>query len=257
MSDDEKRANMTSLEAKDEISQALFDTVWKKIEKEFGGNIIFPKRIFWLNGSPGAGKGTHTEFIRNQCNIKAQPIVVSTLLKDPIAQRCKDEGVMVNDEYVTYTIFCKLIDPTYREGIIVDGYPRTKVQADCLKLLYNKISNCCGQNHCLSQKDSKPPCFYIVALFVDEETSIERQLKRGKENQKHNDRVKDLKKGEIKEVRKTDGSIEAARKRYQIFKATTLESLESLKDIFFFHHIDAFGSIEEVQQQITEKLGNL
>lgn len=238
----------------DEVPQTVFNSVWTKIEQSYGDtDIVFPKIIFWLNGSPGAGKGTHTEFIRSQCGIKAQPVVASALLNDPAAQRCKDEGIMVDDAYVTHAIFCKLIDPIYREGIIVDGYPRTKTQADCVKLLYKKINS-----HYLHHQDTpEKSCFHIIVLFVDEETSIKRQLKRGKENQKHNDQVEHLKQGHLKEVRKTDSNEEAARKRYQIFKLTTYKSLESLKHCFPFHHIEALGSIEEVQNQIAATLNSL
>ena len=53
---------ITDLEVKD--GQIIFDAVWSSLEREFGRNkLAFPREIFWLNGAPGAGKGTNTQFI--------------------------------------------------------------------------------------------------------------------------------------------------------------------------------------------------
>ena len=51
------------LEIKD--AAIIFNTIWQQILNEAGGekNLHFPKEIVWLNGAPGAGKGTHTRFI--------------------------------------------------------------------------------------------------------------------------------------------------------------------------------------------------
>ena len=50
------------IEVKD--AQLIFHSVWHELEKEVGAeNLKFPAEIFWLNGAPGAGKGTQTAFI--------------------------------------------------------------------------------------------------------------------------------------------------------------------------------------------------
>ena len=46
-------------------------------------NLKFPAEIFWLNGAPGAGKGTQTEFIMEFRDLTEKPIIVSELLKSP------------------------------------------------------------------------------------------------------------------------------------------------------------------------------
>jgi adenylate kinase len=43
------------------------------------------------------------------------------------------------------------------------------------------------------------------------------------------------------------------RNRYRVFKETTYEALQSLKEIFHFHYIDAEGDLEEVQQNILRE----
>jgi adenylate kinase len=97
------------------------------------------------------------------------------------------------------------------------------------------------------------PHFHILVLFVDENESVRRQLKRGQECVAHNDKVK-KDGGVVVEVRKTDLSAEAARNRYRVFKERTYEPLQSLRDIFHYHFINAQGSLPEVQARIIKEL---
>ena len=55
-------APVEDIEVKD--AQIIFQSIWSSLEEEVGSdNMRFPKEIFWLNGAPGAGKGTQTAFI--------------------------------------------------------------------------------------------------------------------------------------------------------------------------------------------------
>ena len=47
---------------------------------------------------------------------------------------------MVGDKEVLTVLLRKLLDETYRDGVILGGFPRTPVQVECLKLLVDKIS---------------------------------------------------------------------------------------------------------------------
>ena len=70
----EKRVE--DLEVKD--AQLIFQAVWHELEEEVGvENLRFPAEIFWLNGSPGAGKGTQTAFIMEFRDLTEKPIIVS------------------------------------------------------------------------------------------------------------------------------------------------------------------------------------
>ena len=33
----------------------------------------------------------------------------------------------------------RLLDPIYRDGVVLDGFPRTPVQVECLKRFYHKM----------------------------------------------------------------------------------------------------------------------
>ncbi|HAV13186.1 MAG TPA: adenylate kinase, partial [Opitutae bacterium] len=113
------------LEVKD--AHIIFSSVWASLEEEFGEEQLrFPKEIFWLNGAPGAGKGTNTNFIMQYRDLTAPPLVVSDLLHSPEAERLKDAGMLVGDREVVEILFRRLLDPVYQSGAAVDGFPRTK-----------------------------------------------------------------------------------------------------------------------------------
>jgi adenylate kinase len=59
--------------------------------------------------------------------------------------------------------------------------------------------------------------------------------------------------GELLEERVTDIDPELCRNRYKTFKDTTFDALQSLRQIFHFHFIDAEGDLNEVQQNILQE----
>jgi adenylate kinase len=242
------------LEIKD--AQLIFNRVWKELEDDIGReNLRFPKELILLGGAPGSGKGTNTDFIRKVRGDPAQPIVVSQLLDSPDAQKIKAGGGMVGDEEVLRLLFLEMLKPEFRDSAVLDGFPRTNVQVECLKMFYDQMvllrrefSNT-PQAHFFRQ-----PVFHIMVLFVDEAESIARQLKRGKETLEHNAEVRHSGVGLLDEERATDFDPELARNRYRTFKEKTYDALVSLKQIFHYHFINAQAPIEVVQQNIIREL---
>src|SRR3954467_658190 len=245
---------LTDLEIKD--AQLIFSSVWQDLEADFGReNLRFPKEIMLLGGAPGAGKGTNTAFITKTRGLTCQPIVVSALLDSPEARALKDAGNMVGDREVVRLLLRQLLRAEYRDGVILDGFPRTKVQVECLKLFVDKM-------HALRREfyntplsiHFRQPTIHIMVLFVDEKESIARQLKRGRETKTHNEEVTRTGVGGLLEDRPTDHDESLARRRYRVFKEQTWEALQSLKEIFHYHFINAQGPIEEVEQNILREL---
>ncbi|MEM7791629.1 MAG: nucleoside monophosphate kinase, partial [Verrucomicrobiota bacterium] len=238
-SDSKPSKKVEDLEVKD--AQFIFNAVWSKLEEEIGEiNLRFPKEIFWLNGAPGAGKGTNTAFIMKYRDLTAPPIVVSALLQSPEAQKMKDAGMLVGDREVIEIMLRELLDPVYQSGSVVDGFPRTKVQVETVKLLHSKLTELHSKYR--ETKDVeyfKKPHFHIVVLFIDEKESVRRQLKRGREALEHNEEVRESGVGEIEDVRPTDLKAEAAVSRYRTFKKKTYGALKDLREIFFYHFINA------------------
>ena len=203
------------LEVKD--AQLIFQTVWHELEQDLGSeNLKFPAEIFWLNGAPGAGKGTQTEFIMEFRDLTEKPIIVSELLKSPEARKKIDAGLLAGDREVTKLVLRSLLDPEYESKAIVDGYPRTKTQVECLKLFHNRLSELRSKYLGTLQETQFPkPRFHIIMLFIDEDESVRRQLLRGQRSIAHNAEVEASGVGEKWEVRKTDLDEDAAHLRYK------------------------------------------
>ncbi|MEN8661703.1 MAG: nucleoside monophosphate kinase [Lentimonas sp.] len=251
---DKNSEKLRDLEVKD--AQIIFNSVWASLEEDVGEDQLrFPKEIFWLNGAPGAGKGTNTSFIMQYRDLTAPPLVVSELLKSPEAERLKDAGMLVGDREVVEIMFRKLLEPIYKSGAVVDGFPRTKVQVECVKLLFTKLVELSNKHRdTLISEYFKKPHFHIVVLFVDEKESVRRQLYRGEQAKEHNEEVRESGVGEIVELRATDLDPAAALNRYRTFKEKTYGALKDLREIFFYHFINAHGTIEEVRARIDGEL---
>ena len=247
-------ANSPDLEIKD--AQLVFGTVWRELEREFGrSRMRFPRELILLGGAPGAGKGTNSDFIRKVRGIIAPPIVISQLLETPEARAIKARGAMVGDREVVGLLWRKLLEPEQQNGALLDGFPRTKVQVECLKLLFDEML---ALRHEFSGTPEvihfKQPIFHIMILFIDEAESVARQLKRGRQIVAHNEEVARSGMGERLEERATDFSEGLARNRYRVFKEQTYDALVSLKQIFHYHFINGQASIPEVQGNIVREL---
>jgi len=119
----------------------IFTPLWQELEAEFGReNLRFPKEFILLGGAPGAGKGTNTEFIAKSRGLTCAPIVMSSLLDTPEMQRLKAAGSLIGDREVLGVLLRQLLRREYRDGVILDGFPRTKVQVECLKMLHEKMT---------------------------------------------------------------------------------------------------------------------
>ena len=251
---DPARSPLSDLEIKD--AHVIFQSAWHDLEAEYGHEYLrFPKEIILLGGAPGAGKGTNTAFIAKARSLTCAPIVMSALLDSPEARALKDAGHMVGDREVVGLLLRELLHPEYHDGVIIDGFPRTTVQVECLKLLVDQM-------HALRREffntplsiHFRQPTIHIMVLFVEEKESIARQLKRGRETLAHNEEVRRSGVGRLSEDRPTDHDETLARRRYQAFKEQTWDALRSLEEIFHYHLVNAQGSIQTVEQNILREL---
>ena len=97
-----------------------------------------------LFGPPGAGKGTQAKYLVKKLN----GIQISTgdMLREEIKKDSEigkkiindmTDGKFVNDEIVNKIIKDVIFDPTKKDKLIFDGYPRSLSQAKNLDLLLN------------------------------------------------------------------------------------------------------------------------
>ncbi len=243
------------LEIKD--AQLIFEAVWDDLKERHGADHLkFPREFIWLGGAPGAGKGTNTPFIARLRDITAPPVVISGLLTSPQAVALKNAGKMVGDREAIGLLFDELLKPEYHDGVIVDGFPRTQVQVECLKLFYHAMLGLHDGHRATPQaREFRKPMFRIALLFVSEDVSVTRQIKRGQEIREHNKVARETGVGKLLEERVTDLDVQLCRNRYRTFKESTFEALQSLRQIFHFHFIDAEGDLAEVQRNIEREFG--
>ncbi|MDK4492265.1 adenylate kinase, partial [Fusobacterium necrophorum] len=119
-----------------------------------------------LFGAPGAGKGTQAKFIVDQYEIPQ--ISTGDILRQAIANKTKlgleakkfmDEGKLVPDAVVNGLVAERLEQADCEKGFIMDGFPRTVVQAEELDKILEK----------LHKKIEK-----VIALNVNDEEIVER-----------------------------------------------------------------------------------
>ena len=237
---------------------SIFDKVWDKLESARGkDNMALPKEIMWLGGAPGAGKGTNTNFIMRERGLTAPPIVISDLLQTPEMQAIKADGGMVGDLEVTDLLIRELLEDKYKTGVVVDGFPRTAVQADIVHRLFdtmmqnfNRHKNAPGE---LGRRFQRP-IFRICVLFVDVTESVRRQLARGQAAKEHNARVRESGEGTELPERNTDFDPALAKKRYVTFRESTFNALEQLGKHFIYNVVQAMGSFSQVEANIKREM---
>ena len=251
---DRPGSKLVDLEVKD--ARIIFTPIWDILQEEVGReNLRFPKEIILLGGAPGSGKGTQTQFISESRGLTCPPIVISELLTTPEMERIKAQGGMVGDKEVLTVLLRELLDETFRDGVILDGFPRTPVQVEFLKLLVDKISALHDEfaNTPLAIHFRRPT-IHAMVLFVSESTSVARQLGRGREIAEYNRKVAETGIGTPIDLRATDLSEELVRRRYQVFKEQTWTALTSLRQLYHYHFINAEGAIADVQANILKEL---
>ncbi|WIA29745.1 hypothetical protein OEZ86_012222 [Tetradesmus obliquus] len=243
-------------------SQLIFDSCWRRFKEKHSMDFAAPREIIWLNGAPGSGKGVSTPLILKARGMTRSVCVSSLLSSAREARGYIDAGEMMPDHVVGDLLLEALLLPASMGhsatelNLVVDGFPRTAVQVDFVKLLMDKLRYLHTKYMDTPLAARFPrPTFKVVMLYVDEDTSINRQLQRAVAAQAHNKRVVDAGLGEqqLHEERSTDVLPEKARKRYQIFRQH-YSAILRLKQFFPFHLIDACSSPADTQEQIRQEL---
>lgn len=252
----------------------IFFPLIDSLAKEFNGreHLQFPREVIFLNGPPGCGKGSVASAIMKERGLTTPPVVCSDLLNTDEAIEMKKSGKMIGDKQVVELMLRTLLEfvkkknkkkklksskffsnskKYFTSGVVVDGFPRTEVQAKCCSLLFDLMVSLKRE---FPEANLARPCFRIVVLYIDEPTSIARQMKRGQMSRLHNAFVSESGIGDRVEERVTDMNEAASRNRYLFFKHNTYPALMTLRKHFPFHFIDASGTLQDVIRKVTAEM---
>jgi len=154
---------------------------------------------FILFGPPGSGKGTQSEKLIEKYGLVH--LATGDLLRSEIAGKSKlgleakaymDKGELVPDQVVIGMISSALDAHKDAQGILFDGFPRTKAQAQALDDL-------------LLQK--KTGINVVLALQVSEEELLKRLLNRGLSSGRSDDSNEDIIGARITEYHKKTSPV--------------------------------------------------
>ncbi len=93
-----------------------------------------------LFGPPGSGKGTQSAYLAMRAKIPliatGDTLRAAVLAKSPLGcqvKRVMESGELVSDQLIVKLMLERLAQPDCRRGFLLDGFPRTRVQANSLK----------------------------------------------------------------------------------------------------------------------------
>lgn len=211
-----------------------------------------------LLGPPGAGKGTQAKSISKRFNIPH--ISTGDMLREAISSNSElgkkvadivERGDLVPDDLMIELVKERISREDASDGFILDGFPRTTVQAESLRYMLRQMAD---------KIDS--------AIFIDvsEEKVVERISSRrvcpncGKvynllSLKPKNDCICDECGSEL--VQRDDDKPETVRDRYEVYIKNTKSVVEFYKSQGKLKTFDGSKDIDELANSIIDYLENL
>jgi len=208
-----------------------------------------------LLGPPGAGKGTQAA--RLEAGRGMVQLSTGDMLRKAVADGTptglKAKAVMEAGELVSDAIVSALIgerlDDAGEAGVIFDGYPRTRAQAEALDLL-------------LAERGRSLD--HVIEIVVDEDELVDRIVGRftcKRCGAPYHDALKQTKVpgvcdvcGSTEFVRRPDDNEETVRTRLAEYRAKTAPILPYYEERGLVRRVDGMGSIEDVAADIDSIL---
>ena len=203
-------------------------------------------------GAPGSGKGTQSQNIVKKFNLHQvstgdllrQEIKKKTQVSDKI-EKIISHGDLINDDIVNNLLKNVITNPSYRNRIIFDGYPRNIHQAKSLELMLN------GDNQSIN---------FILFLKVSREI-IEKRILGRIACEKCNKIMNEyLNKEEIDNhecggdylKKRKDDNQETVVTRYEEYIKKTRPVLDFYSSRSYFHEIDGSQKIQQITSKIEQ-----
>ena len=205
-----------------------------------------------LLGAPGAGKGTQAAFISEKYRIPH--ISTGDILREAVKQGTElgksayaymSKGELAPDDVVIGIAAERMDQPDAQKGFLLDGFPRTVVQAEAL-------------DKALAERNQGLDA--VLSLEVDEDEVV-RRLGGRKVCPKcgkiygASPAVCEVCDDEL--IIRADDQPEAVRRRLQVYREQTEPLVEYYDKAGILKRIPAVGSVEEVFEKVSRTLHSL
>lgn len=183
-----------------------------------------------LFGPPGAGKGTQAQRLvaeRGMVQLSTGDMLRAAIAAQTelglAAQKIMDAGQLVSDDIMIGMIAERMDQPDCAGGVILDGFPRTVVQAEALDSMF---------------ADKGISLDKVIEISVDEAVLLSRIETRAAQS------------GEVR----GDDNAETLAKRLKVYHDNTAPVLPYYKDKGMLETVDGMQSIEQVGAAIDASL---
>ncbi len=210
-------------------------------------------RLIFL-GSPGVGKGTQAKRLSLECkipHIATGDMLRAAILKGgKVGQEAKshvDSGKLVPDDLVIRIVQARLLEEDMKNGFILDGFPRTKEQAEALAKM--------GHQQAISR---------VIYFYLEEAELILRLSGRrscAKCYQIYHTMYRSPRQKGICDhcgsvlIQRKDDQPETVSERLNVYKKETAPLIQYYERRGSLSQIDASGSVEEVEVRVRQAAG--
>jgi len=183
-----------------------------------------PKRVVFVLGGPGAGKGTQSS--RIVADYGWDHVSAGDLLRDEVQSKSKEGrmiGQMIKDGqivpgHITVGLLKKAVEKSTAPGILVDGFPRKIDQAG----MFEKMVG---------------PAEFVLFFDCSEKTMEDRLLERGKTSGRSDDNIKSIK------------------KRFKTFVDQSMPVISYYSAKKMVRKIDASKPVDQVYKEVQKLFG--
>lgn len=208
-----------------------------------------------LFGSPGVGKGTQAKIISNNLNIPH--ISTGDILRKAVKEKTElgkkageimAKGELVPDDLMIALIKEVLTSDECKNGFILDGFPRTTVQAAALDKLFLQIgitdavliNITADENEIIKRLSNRRACKQCGSIYVLKDIeNLKTCPNCGSENSFY---------------LRNDDKEEVIKNRLEVFRSTTMPVLEYYKNKVKVIEVNGLDTIENVNKEIIETL---
>ncbi len=208
-----------------------------------------------LFGAPGVGKGTQAKILSEK--LKIPHISTGDILRQAVkeqtdlgkkAQELMNRGDLVPDDVMVGIIKARLSKLDCKNGFILDGFPRTEIQAVALDQLLKEmninriavINIYADEEELIKRLNNRRACRVCGKIFsLEKIDSLDKCPNCGAENSFYF---------------RDDDREDVIRKRLKVFKSTTIPVLKYYQERGKVVSVNGIGSIENVNDLILAEL---